>query len=77
MTPGERPLESVPLTARRHGLSVTSLYRWISSGDVPARCYVRLGGRLHCRRLAFTRWIEGNDLAAADASAQPPLRAVS
>ena len=59
MTAAERALASVPQTAHEYGVSKTALYSWIERGDVPAQCYVRLGGRLHVRRKAFAAFMAG------------------
>ena len=58
-SPSERPLASVQEAAREHGLGKTAVYSWIARGDVPAVCYLRLGGRLYIRRRAFAEFVNG------------------
>jgi hypothetical protein len=71
---GGPSLESVPATARRHGFSANSLYRWIHLGQIPDRLVVRLGDRIRIRRRSFSEWVEFGDVPTESAPAQ--LRAV-
>lgn len=70
--PPTRPIESVPKTAERHGLSANSLYRWIANGEVPEHCLLRLGGRTQIRRRPFAAWLEEGQGATPE---RPQLRA--
>jgi transposase-like protein len=68
-------LESVPATARRHGFSANTLYRWIRDASVPDRLWVQLGGRYYVRRRSFAEWLDMGE-PPADLPRPTPLRAV-